>query len=107
MSTRAKKLMMIAPLALMGIALFTFIGGQVVKLLWNWLAPSLFGMPLLTFWQALGLLALCRILFGGQGVMGGRTRRYRPEDRERFRAGFRKRFGFTLSASDERGAPGL
>jgi len=98
---------MFAPVALVGMAVFAFIGGTIVRLLWNWLAPSLFGLPALTFWQALGLLALCRILFGGHGVMGGRSRRYSPEERERFRAGFRKRFGFTLSDSDERGAPGL
>ena len=100
MSTRAKRLMMFAPVALVGMAVFAFIGGQIVKLLWNWLVPSLFGLSALTFWQALGLLALCRILFGGSGVMGGRSHRRSPEERERFRAAFRKRFGFTLSAED-------
>ena len=54
----------LAPLA---IALFVFLGGGVVMLLWNWLLPPLFGWREVTFWQALGLLALCRILFGGFG----------------------------------------
>jgi hypothetical protein len=77
------KWIFIAPAALLGIVLFTFIGGEVVKLLWNWLLPPLFGWPQVTFWQALGLLALCRILFGGFGH-GGRSRsniRRRVEER--------------------------
>jgi hypothetical protein len=83
--------MMFAPVALVGMAVVAFIGGQIVRLLWNWLAPSLFGLPMLTFWQALGVLALCRILFGGHGVM--RSSSWRPEDRERFRRAVRQRFG--------------
>jgi hypothetical protein len=39
----------------------------ITMLLWNWLAPSLFGWTAISFWQALGLLALSRILFGGFG----------------------------------------
>jgi hypothetical protein len=60
-----------------GVALFTgflvfiVVGGFVVRLLWNWLLPSLFGVREITVWQALGLLALCRILFGGFGHGGG------------------------------------
>jgi hypothetical protein len=53
------------PLAILGILLFIFIGGEVVLHLWNWLLPPLFGWRLITFWQAVGILALCRILFGG------------------------------------------
>jgi ABC-type multidrug transport system fused ATPase/permease subunit len=37
----------------------------VVMYLWNALIPVLFSLSALTFWQALGLLLLCRILFGG------------------------------------------
>src|SRR5262249_60372870 len=39
--------------------------GFVVMILWNWLMPALFGWRVINFWQALGLLVLCRILFGG------------------------------------------
>ena len=60
-----KKLIWIVPLGILGVVIFSWIGGQVVMLLWNWLAPELFGFRQITFWQALGLLALCRILFGG------------------------------------------
>ena len=52
------------------LVLFIAIGGEVVMHLWNWLLPALFGWRLITFWQALGLLALCRILFGGFGGGG-------------------------------------
>lgn len=38
-----------------------------VMLLWNWLMPAIFGLTTICFWQALGLLALCRILFGHKG----------------------------------------
>ena len=41
--------------------------GAVVMLLWNALMPHLFGLPLLNYWQAAGVLLLTRILFGGVG----------------------------------------
>ena len=44
--------------------------GVVVMLLWNALIPSIFGITSINFWQALGLFALCRILFGGFGGGG-------------------------------------
>ena len=75
-------------------------------LLWNWLTPTLFGWRQVTFWQALGLLALCRILFGGfrLGGHGGHRSRIRermaerwekmtPEEREKYRQSFRGRWG--------------
>src|SRR5947209_11094714 len=98
MSRRWKRVTWIAPLAILGMALFAYIGGEVVMHLWNWLLPPLFGWRQITFWQGLGLLALCRILFGGNGWHGsGRSRVRRrmeerwaamsPEERERFRQG--------------------
>jgi len=113
-----KKLIWIAPLAILGILLFMFIGGEIVKLLWNWLLPPLFGWPQVTFWQALGLLALCRILFGGLGIHGSRRSNFRrrmerrmeercasmtPEERERFRQRMRERWGFDPSTSESEG----
>lgn len=41
-----------------------------VMLLWNALIPNIFGLGTITFWQALGLLVLSRILFGGHGHGG-------------------------------------
>jgi hypothetical protein len=94
-----RKWIFIAPLAILGILLFAFIGGEVVKQLWNWLLPPLFGWREVTFWQALGLLALCRILFGGHGYRSY-SRRRTPEERERFRKAVRARFGFDPSTSE-------
>jgi hypothetical protein len=108
------KWIFIAPLAILAMLLFAFIGGEIVLHLWNWLLPPLFGWRQITFWQALGLLALCRILFGGIGRHGpGRSnfrRRMRercehrtPEERERFRQRMRQRWGFGPSTSENKG----
>jgi len=37
--------------------------GFITMSLWNWLVPDLFHGPVITFWQALGLLLLTKILF--------------------------------------------
>jgi len=74
----------LAPLALVAIAVFIALGGFAVRALWNWLLPPLFGWHTVTFWQALGLLALCRILFGGLGMNGNPRSRIRSRMRERW-----------------------
>lgn len=89
-----KRWIVIAPMALLAMTLFVALGGEVVKLLWNWLVPTIFGWRQITFWQALGLLALCRILFGGFGRHRGYRSNMTPDQRERFRQGMRKRLGF-------------
>jgi hypothetical protein len=116
---RRRRLFWIAPAAILGIALFIFIGGELVMRLWNWLVPSLFGWRQVTFWQAIGVLALCRILFGGSGWhrsgrssfrrrmaerMDERYATMTPEERERFRQSWRGRCGFGPSAGEEQGA---
>jgi hypothetical protein len=53
-----------------GFAVLIAVGGFVVQQLWNWLVPPIFNVREVTLWQALGLLALCRILFGGFGKGG-------------------------------------
>ncbi len=105
MSKRMKRLIWIAPAAIVGMAVFIAIGGEIVMLLWNWLTPALFGWRLIGFWQAVGLLALCRILFGGLGRMGYGRRSHRrwklgerleeltPEEREKLRQAFESRWG--------------
>jgi len=78
--------------------------GQAVLHLWNWLMPSLFGLRSITFWQALGLLALSWVLFGGWRGFHGRPgwsghwrqrmmerwEQMTPEEREKFREGMRR-----------------
>jgi hypothetical protein len=109
-----KKWIFIAPLAILAVVLFIFLGGEIVMRLWNWLLPPLFGWRLITFWQGLGLLVLCRILFGGLGAPGsgrpGFRRRMKdrcenmtPEERERFRKRMRERFGLDTPASESKG----
>ena len=114
MRPRLKKMIFIAPLAILGILLFIAIGGEIVMQLWNWLLPPLFGWRLITFWQAIGILALCRILFGGFGRHGFQRSNFRrrmaerwshmtPEEQERFRQGMRGRCGFGPSTSQNQG----
>lgn len=101
---KAKRLIVMIPAVIAGITLFLAIGGFVVSELWNWLLPPLFGIPTVTFWQAIGLLALSRILFGGFGRSGGyqsrRWERMSPEDREQARQRMRARFGFGPPAGE-------
>ncbi|MGA2673982.1 MAG: hypothetical protein ABSE99_12215 [Terracidiphilus sp.] len=97
---RNKWIFFAAPLA---IAVLVAICGEVVMYLWNWLLPALFGWRLITFWQALGLLVLCRMLFGGFGAHGPdhskscrrspeHWERMTPEEREKFRQEMRSRW---------------
>ena len=94
--------------ASLGVAAFIGVGGVVVMLLWNWNLPPVFGLRQITFWQALGLFALCRILFGDLGMrvggshrpnalkriqerMGERWEKMSPEERETYRQSWRGR----------------
>jgi len=111
-----KKWIFLAPLAILAMVLFVFVGGEIVLHLWNWLLPPLFGWRQITFWQALGLLALCRILFGGWSSHGSprsnmrwrikermdeRWERMTPEEREKFRQSWRSRCaGFEPPTTD-------
>lgn len=36
----------------------------IFMLLWNWLMPMIFGLPVLTFWQAWGLWILLGLIGG-------------------------------------------
>src|SRR5262245_34485302 len=123
---KAKKLLFVLPAILLGIVIVTFIGGEIVRLLWNWLLPPLLGWPQITFWQALALLVLCRILVGGGGRFGrsrhwGGSRKLgdriadriadrvverlegmTPEERERFRQRIREKWGVDPPPSEAR-----
>jgi hypothetical protein len=111
---RNKWIFFVAPL---GIAVFIAIFGEVVMHLWNWLLPPLFGLHQVTFWQALGLLILCRILFGGFGGHGNdrrnkirrkmddRWEQLTPEEREKLRQSWRGRCGGFEAPADESKEP--
>src|SRR5690242_13136091 len=86
--------------------------GLVVMHLWNWLMPALFGLHLVTYWQAVGLLILSWILFRGPRGWGRpgayrwnhmreRWQRMTPEERERFRTKMRDWVGDADSGAVE------
>ena len=75
--------------------------GYVTMLLWNALMPLIFSVTSITFWQAVGLLVLARLIFGGLGhhrskdwnshrndyVMRNKIAKMSPEEKKEF---FRK-----------------
>jgi hypothetical protein len=85
----------------------------IVEHLWNWLMPPIFGLRTITYWQALGLLVLSKLLLGGfhkHGPRGDWSRRREwkrrmkarwgsmtPEERERFRQGM-KQYKYDMKA---------
>ncbi len=71
--------------------------------LWNSLMPAIFGLRVITYWQALGLMVLSWILFRGfRGPQFGRDpwargmrdrwRKMTPAEREEFTKGLRSRW---------------
>lgn len=61
------KIIIYVILGLIAAVVLGFIFGYVIKLLWNWLMPELFGLKEITYWQAIGLFILGRILLGSFG----------------------------------------
>lgn len=53
------------------IAVFILLFGYVFMWLWNWLMPELFGLTTIAYWQAIGLLVMAKLLFGGFEGKGG------------------------------------
>jgi hypothetical protein len=58
--------------------------GWITMLLWNWLIPDLFNGPALTYWQALGILILSKILFWGFGSKKHMSHKQSPYWKYRF-----------------------
>jgi len=87
-----------------GIAALLAVVSYVVMLLWNNLLPEILHVGTITFWQAMGIFILCKLLFGfgkpGGGGGGGPWMRHKmaqrfkemtPEDREKFKEKMRDR----------------
>ena len=83
-----------------------FLFGGLVMFLWNAILPAVLGVKAITFIQALGILLLSKILFGGFGGKRGwrtgpmwsekmrqRWDKMNPEERERFKAEWKNRCG--------------
>lgn len=94
---RTLRVLKIAGIGIVALGVF----GLVVKSLWNWLMPELFGLRTITFWQALGVWLLSRILLAGFHGRPGSDRRWRarlidrmsPEEREKLGERLRHRWG--------------
>jgi hypothetical protein len=102
-------------LRVLKIALFASLAVTVVSFLvmslWNVLMPGIFAVRAISFWQALGLLVLSKILFGGFRPYTGAGSRWRrrmmerweqmtPEEREKFKQGMRCSRGRTGHTPD-------
>jgi hypothetical protein len=94
------------------IAAGIFIFGWVVMQLWNGILPAVLGVHIITFWQALGILVLSKILFGGFHGCHCRPRSHHgspwsdkwknmnPDEREKIKAEWDERFKHTTSKCD-------
>ncbi|MDB5029354.1 hypothetical protein [Mucilaginibacter sp.] len=90
------------------VAFLSLISFAVMQL-WNNLLPAILHVSVITFWQAMGIFILCKILFGfgkggrGWGGRGGapwmrhkmeeRFKNMTPEEKEKFKQKMRERGG--------------
>ncbi|HLK29797.1 MAG TPA: hypothetical protein VKT28_14560 [Puia sp.] len=101
-----RKLAYMIPLGILGIAAFLGIFGGIVMLLWNNVLVPVLHISLISFWQAVGILVLSKILFGGfrGGGPWGRRREWKekmrqrwenmtPEEKEKFKEEWQNRCG--------------
>jgi hypothetical protein len=97
---RLSRMLKVALFASLAVAVLSFL----VMGLWNALMPGIFAIRAISFWQALGLLVLSKILFGGFRPYAGGGPRWRwrmmerweqmtPEEREKFKQGLRSGCG--------------
>jgi Ca2+/H+ antiporter, TMEM165/GDT1 family len=61
------------------VMLFSFI----VMSLWNAILPAVLGVKMITFWQALGILVLSKILFSGFGGFAHKREHFRNRFRQK------------------------
>lgn len=97
MENRIKRGVLFVPIFIGGFILFTFILMQI----WNAVLPDVLGVKHINFWQALGIFAVSKILFGFNSGWGGRKRHYNPmqekfagmspEEKEQFKAEWKER----------------
>lgn len=92
---------------------FALAMGWVVMFLWNFILPDTIGVKPLTYWKALGLLVLTRILFGGfrgrPSPWGGdRKRKWRKkwmnmsdEERQQFKSKWKSHYRKRWNTDEE------
>ncbi|MBN1696365.1 MAG: hypothetical protein JW881_02520 [Spirochaetales bacterium] len=72
----------------------SFLFGLLVMVLWNWLMPVIFGLPVITYWQAWGLVLLSHILIkGGPGGHNHDHHERGDEWKNKFRMRMKAHFG--------------
>ncbi len=105
-----RKVLMFVTLFILAVIVF----GTIVMGLWNAILPAVLGVKVITFWQALGILLLSKILFGGfKGGCRGRNEHswknkmrekwgaMTPEDKEKLRTEWKARCGRRWSMRHE------
>jgi hypothetical protein len=85
-----------AAAALVLIPVLLVLCSGVTMWLWNWLMPTIFHLPTIGFWQAVGILLLSHILFrrssfGRMGRSRWKERRFREKMRERMQERMQER----------------
>src|SRR6266700_1511225 len=96
--SRPVRFLLFIPLVALGV----FIFGEVVMILWNGVLAPVLNVHPVTFWQALGILALSKVLFSSFNGRGGGPGRYAwkkrkmknwkdmtPEEKEKFKGQWR------------------
>ncbi len=106
-----------------GAAIFTIMG-LATMVLWNWLIPTIFNGAIITFWQAIGLILLVKLLTGFSGMGGWKHKRgwkghsmhdrsfwrqrmeekmekMSPEEKEKFKKYYYDRCGWKFNKENE------
>lgn len=108
-----RKALMITTFVILGVLVF----GAIVMALWNAILPAVIGVKSVTYLQALGILVLSKILFGGFRGGGGFAKQKRerwmamqqkmasmtPEEREQFKNEWRNRCGHWRKGTNNAG----
>lgn len=103
------------------LVLFGAAMSYLVMTLWNWVLPAVFGLATITYWQAVGILLLSKLLFGFGGwghknhyashwkqhggaawkeKMEEKLKSMSPEEREKLREEWKKRCGWKYQHFD-------
>lgn len=85
------KVIFIAILAVVFLLLFSY----GFMYLWNWLMPDVFGINKVTYWQAVGILVMTKIIFGGfgdhdSGKKKKKSKKCRPRKSSQLKTDFTK-----------------
>jgi hypothetical protein len=94
MKTNKTKVKKMIVMGLGGFFLFVFLAfilGFFIMILWNWLMPTLFALPEISYWQAWGLFILSKLLFcTGRQDKSHHNSDEPSEQRKRMKAKFKK-----------------